>query len=45
LPFGTGRPGECPACRNQNIHRSEGGPVVFGRGRGRGRHRWGCRRS
>ena len=40
LPFGTGRPGECPACLSQNIHRSEGGPGAFGRGHGRHRRGW-----
>ena len=43
LPYGTGRPGECPECKSRNIHRAEEerGPS----GSGRGRHRWGCRRA
>ena len=33
VPYGTGRPGECPACKGSSIHRIEqgGGP---GKGRG-----------
>ena len=33
LPYGTGRPNNCPSCKGENIHRAEG----FGRGPGRGR--------
>ena len=40
--YGTPRPGECPTCRNKNIHRAKEdrgeGRCGFGRGRGR------CRR-
>ena len=43
VPYGTPRPGQCPACGSANLHRAQGerGPC----GRGRGRHRWGGRRS
>jgi predicted DNA-binding protein (UPF0251 family) len=42
VPFGTGRPAECPNCRSRNIHRAEeergwGRGVVGGPGAGRGR--------
>ena len=43
LPYGTGRPSECPSCRSGNIHRAEedrgyarGGPLAQGRGCRRG---------
>lgn len=32
VPFGTGRPAECPSCKGANFHRSEGGRG-FGGGR------------
>jgi uncharacterized protein len=32
LPYGTGRPDNCPSCKGENIHRAEG----WGRGQGRG---------
>lgn len=32
VPYGTGRPSECPSCRGGNFHRAEGGRG-FGRGR------------
>ena len=36
LPYGTGRPSECPTCRGKSIHRTD---EHRGRGRGgRGRH-------
>jgi predicted DNA-binding protein (UPF0251 family) len=40
LPYGTGRPGKCPACKSRNIHRAaeERGYAGAG-GRGRGRRR------
>ncbi|MFC1674941.1 DUF134 domain-containing protein [Candidatus Omnitrophota bacterium] len=39
LAFGTGRPAECPKCKNTNIHRSmqDRGWACQGHGRGRGR--------
>lgn len=39
LPFGTGRPSECPGCGSGNIRRApeDRGPRGRGRGRGRGR--------
>lgn len=47
LPYGAGRPDECPECESKNIHRAEhdrgwarGG---WGHGRGRGRCRRGAR--
>lgn len=33
LPYGTGRPGTCPSCKGENIHRAE----VVGGGPGKGR--------
>jgi predicted DNA-binding protein (UPF0251 family) len=52
LPYGSGRPAECPACKSRNIHRAEedrgprlgscGGPGMGRGGRGFGR---GCRKS
>jgi len=52
LPYGGGRPAECPACKSRNIHRAEedrgprfggrGGPGMGRGGRGFGR---GCPRS
>ena len=37
LPYGTGRPGECPSCKSGNIRRAEGGRGYAGRpGRGQG---------
>ena len=51
VPFGTGRPQECPQCKSGNLHRCEEDRGV-GRGprRGQGgpgprRHRRGCRRA
>ena len=45
LPFGTGRPQECPDCKSLNIHRApeDRGPGIrVGGGQGRGRcHRGG----
>jgi predicted DNA-binding protein (UPF0251 family) len=44
VPFGAGRPAECPSCHSRNIHRAEeerggwGRGGGFGRGGGRG---WG----
>ncbi|MEW6530932.1 MAG: DUF134 domain-containing protein [Thermodesulfobacteriota bacterium] len=38
VPFGTGRPGECPACKGSSIHRSE-------HGGGRSGERGSCRRQ
>jgi predicted DNA-binding protein (UPF0251 family)/phage FluMu protein Com len=38
LPFGTGRPENCPSCKSSNIHRSEedrGYARGYGRGQGR----------
>jgi predicted DNA-binding protein (UPF0251 family) len=40
VPFGTGRPQECPNCKSTNLHRAE---VERGGGRGR-RHGRGCGR-
>jgi uncharacterized protein len=34
LPYGTGRPNNCPSCTGENIHRAEG--VSGGPGKGRG---------
>ena len=52
LPYGSGRPADCPACQSRNIHRAEEdrGPRFAGRGgpgMGRGGHGFGrgCRRS
>lgn len=28
VPFGTGRPAECPACHGRNFHRAASGPEV-----------------
>ena len=45
IPFGAGRPQECPQCKGRNLHRADGDRGMgFGRGggRGRARHRWGC---
>lgn len=45
VPFGTGRPGECPACGSRSFRRS---PEECGRGRGSGRGQGGgpdCRRG
>ncbi len=39
VPFGTGRPGDCPSCGSRNIHRAEEQRRGFGRGGGR------CRRG
>lgn len=44
LPYGGGRPSECPECKSTNFHRSledRGNARGGGRGRGRGRHRSG----
>lgn len=41
-PYGTPRPGECPKCRNSNIHRAE---EYRGAGRCGSRARRRCRRS
>jgi predicted DNA-binding protein (UPF0251 family) len=38
LPYGTGRPGNCPSCKSGNIHREQkdgGNAREFGRGQGR----------
>jgi predicted DNA-binding protein (UPF0251 family) len=38
LPYGTGRPENCPSCKSGNIHRAEGDRGYargFGRGQGR----------
>ena len=35
VPYGTGRPPECPSCRSKNIRRSEGGKGSCGPDRGR----------
>jgi predicted DNA-binding protein (UPF0251 family) len=35
LPFGTGRPGTCPACGSENIRRTDAGPRQVGCRRGR----------
>ena len=45
LPYGTGRPDECPECKSRNIHRApqDRGWARAGRGHGRGRGR--CRRG
>jgi predicted DNA-binding protein (UPF0251 family) len=38
LPYGTGRPENCPSCKGGNIHRAEQGRGYAGRsGRGQGR--------
>lgn len=47
VPYGTGRPSECPQCKSKNIHRAEedrGGPWRRGSGRGWGRGGRGRRR-
>ena len=39
LPYGTGRPDNCPSCKSGNIHRAQedrGYARGFGRGQGRG---------
>jgi len=43
LPYGCGRPNECPICKSGNIHRSpqDRGWARAGRGLGRGRGRCG----
>lgn len=35
LPYGAGRPNECPKCQSKNIHRATA-DFAFGRGMGRG---------
>lgn len=42
-PFGTGRPGKCPACSSINLQRSDAGPRRLGLCRGAGRGRRGVR--
>jgi predicted DNA-binding protein (UPF0251 family) len=38
LPYGTGRPGNCPSCKSDNIHRAqEDRGYARGTGRGQGR--------
>jgi uncharacterized protein len=48
IPFGTGRPQECPQCKSRNLRRADKGRGI-GRGRGTGcgqaRRRCGCRRA
>lgn len=41
VPYGKGRPGECPKCKSQNIHRSQNdrGCARAGRGFGKGQGR------
>jgi predicted DNA-binding protein (UPF0251 family) len=34
VPYGTGRPENCPSCKGENLHRTEG--IGSGPGRGRG---------
>lgn len=48
LPFGTGRPAECPECKSSSLRRADkgtlgggGGGVGKGRGRGKGKGRGG----
>ena len=43
LPYGTGRPSECPSCKGKNIHRAVE-DRGYARG-GRGRHGQGCSRT
>ncbi len=43
LPYGTGRPENCPSCKSVNIHRAEQ-ERRYGRGLGRGQGR-GCVRT
>ena len=43
LPYGTGRPSECPSCKSMNIHRAEEDKGYFRRGLGG--HGQGCRRA
>jgi predicted DNA-binding protein (UPF0251 family) len=41
LPYGTGRPGNCPSCKSGNIHRAQedrGYARGFGKGQDRCRH-------
>ena len=38
LPYGTGRPQDCPSCKSGNIHRAEEGRG-YGRGFGKGQGR------
>jgi len=40
VPFGTGRPAECPACQSKNFKRAQE-EVAVGQGGGRRRHRRG----
>jgi predicted DNA-binding protein (UPF0251 family) len=42
LPYGTGRPGNCPSCKSGNIHRAQE-DRGYARGFGRGQDR--CRRG
>jgi predicted DNA-binding protein (UPF0251 family) len=42
LPYGTGRPAECPACKSRDIHRAEDDRGCTGGRRGYGP---GCRRQ
>lgn len=35
LPFGTGRPSECPSCKGANLHRAKDGRDGAGKGQGR----------
>ncbi len=39
IPYGTGRPGECPECTNADITRAEPEQGAGGTGRGRGQGR------
>lgn len=39
VPYGGGRPGECPECKSANIHRAPEDRGWWGGGRGRGRGR------
>ena len=44
LPYGSGRPDECPKCSSKDIHRAEQNRG-WARGRGSGRGRGACRRT
>lgn len=43
LPYGEGRPSQCPSCKSGNVHRAEE-DRGYARG-GRGGHGYGCRRQ
>lgn len=45
IPFGTGRPNDCPSCKSANIHRAKEDCGSMGAGSGRGKGKGRCRRG